>query len=285
MRKIRIVATGGLGNQLFVWSFAHEISLSEETNVMIYFDESSSEEFARSDKLSELSSFCSHGIQVRVSGKIKFLLRLIDKVTKESESLGLMLKRAIGLYEESEFGRFTQLPRVRILRGFFQEYEHVLRNIESLSPEILALFENTPIEQFQPKVPYDFIHIRRGDYLNLTGSWGVLSLKYFVEHYRADVPTLISTDDEKSITEISEMFPKASVLGPNIISEMQAFKLMIHSSRVVTSNSSYSWWGAILANNLNGAEIVLPNPWTRMEWPNVRLTPIPGSIESRSDFL
>ena len=285
MRKIRIVATGGLGNQLFIWSFAHEISLSQKKNVLIYFDESSSDEFVRSGKLFELSTLCRHGIEVRVSRKFKFLLRFIDKVTKELGRLGVLLKRSIGIYDESEFRRFTQLPRVRILRGFFQEYQHVIHNIEPLSSEILRLLDRVPVGHFQPKGPYDFIHIRLGDYLNLKESWGVLSLNYFVKHYRSDLPTIISTDDEKSITEISGMFPNASVLGPNVISELQAFKLMAYASRVVTSNSSFSWWGAILANKLSGAEIVLPNPWTRVEWPNVRLTPIPGAIDSRSEFL
>ena len=285
MRKIRIVATGGLGNQLFIWSFAHEISLSQRKNVLIYFDESSSDEFVRSGKLSELSTLCRHGIEVRVSRKFKFLLRLIDKATNELEPLGLMLKRGIGIYDESEFSKFTKISRVSILRGFFQEYEHVIHNIEPLSSEILGLLDKVSLEDFQPQAPYDFIHIRRGDYLNLKESWGVLSLNYFVKQYRADVPTIISTDDEKSIIEISELFPNASVLGPNVISELQAFKLMAYASRVVTSNSSFSWWGAILANNLTGAEIVLPSPWTRIEWPNVRLTPIPGAIDSRSEFL
>jgi hypothetical protein len=60
---------------------------------------------------------------------------------------------------------------------------------------------------------------------------------------------------------------------------------MINAARVVASNSSFSWWGAILANRLHGSEIILPNPWTRIEWSNVSLTQIPGAKESRSEFL
>ncbi len=285
MKKIRLVATGGFGNQLFVWSMAHEISSRQKSSVIIYFVDSSSKEFVRTGRLKELSAYCSHSLKVKVSWRFQLLLRLVDKLAKEAKPVGGLLRRAIGLYDESELSRHTDLTRVRILRGFFQESEQVFRSFESFSSELIDSLQSVAIDHLQPQGAYDFIHIRRGDYLSLAGSWGVLSMEYFVRLFRADVPTIISTDDEKSVSEISKLFPNARVLGPDTIGELQTFKLMINASRVVASNSSFSWWGAILANRLHGSEIILPNPWTRIKWSNVSLTQIPGAKESRSEFL
>ena len=289
MRKTRVIATGGFGNQLFIWSIAHEIASREKTRVIIYFDESSTDEFIRCGRLFELSEYCNHGIEVRVSGKLKLILRLVDKTNKENRPAGLILKKILGLWDESEseseFGLVNDLSQVRILRGFFQDSKLALRSIEAFTGEILSFFEKVSVNQFQPKVDYDFIHIRRGDYLNLSETWGVLSMNYFIKLYRVENPTIISTDDENSVVQIREQFPNANVLGPSMITEMQAFKLMLNASRVIASNSSFSWWGAILANKQKGADIIFPNPWTLHEWPNLSLSPVHGARESKSDFL
>ena len=285
MRKTRLIATGGFGNQLFIWSIAHEIASRGKTRVVIYFDDSSTGEFIRLGRLFELSEYCNHGIEVRVSSKLKKVLRLADKTNKENRPVGLAIKKILGLWEESEFGIVDDLSQIRILRGFFQDSELALRCIEAFTGEILSFFEKVSVDQFQPKVDYDFIHIRRGDYLNLTETWGVLSMDYFIRHYRAENSTIVSTDDENSVVQIKEKFPNACVLGPSMISEMQAFKLMLNASRVIASNSSFSWWGAILANRLKGSDVTLPNPWTLHKWPNLSLSPVPGTRESKSDFL
>jgi hypothetical protein len=60
------------------------------------------------------------------------------------------------------------------------------------------------------------------------------------------------------------------IYGPNDIDEWVGLSIMSQASFVITSNSTFSWWGAHLASR-NGGTAYIPEPWF-LSW-----IPDPGS--------
>ena len=104
------------------------------------------------------------------------------------------------------------------------------------------------------------IHVRRGDYLNLSEHHPLCDIEYYkdaMEHMPNDTVYLVFSDD---ISWCKENF-----LGDNYIfiednSDIFDLYLMSLCHNNIIANSSYSWWGAWLNNNKNKI-VVSPKMW------------------------
>lgn len=103
------------------------------------------------------------------------------------------------------------------------------------------------------------LHIRRGDYLNLTSHHPIPSLDYYQYclDKLPDVPVLIFSDDVDWCME-QKLFENDRFFISNTNSEKQDMCLMSMCSYHIIANSSFSWWGAWLSKS---KKVFAPKDW------------------------
>jgi len=167
-------------------------------------------------------------------------------------------------YQEPDFifdPNFFSLPDNVAIEGYFQsykyfdEFKHDIINDFTFKSNILDKCQNF-ISQYSNPVA---IHIRRGDYVNHPGFWNITpeyiqnALNYFSDD---EYTFLIFSDD---IGWCKQIFPEGVIFveGNNQFEDLCLMSLCDHN---IISNSSYSWWGAYLNQNLN-KKIIAPSNW------------------------
>ncbi len=157
---------------------------------------------------------------------------------------------------------FTSLPNQTYLVGYWQSY----RYFESIASRLMLEFE--PVERLCPAnaglleqvnaVNSVAVHVRRGDYVTLESAarlHGVQPLSYYAKalqkvRERVVTPTFfVFSDDPKWCRENLPVGDRAIFVANDIGSgAWQDLVLMSHCRHHVIANSSFSWWGAWLAD-------------------------------------
>lgn len=149
------------------------------------------------------------------------------------------------------------------LYGFFQSekyFKHVedeirkqfvfkRENIESCERVFEDNFEN-PIS----------LHIRRGDYIKLSDNHNVLNLDYYEEslsRFSKDREVIIFSDDTNWCKQ-QKIFDGSRFFISECKDPYIDLCLMSMCSDFIIANSSYSWWGAWLANR---GKVIAPSKW------------------------
>lgn len=113
------------------------------------------------------------------------------------------------------------------------------------------------------------IHIRRGDYLNHPELYGNIctieyyekAIKYFKEKY-ANAVFYVFTDDidwvENNLRKLNYKLMRPDMF--NHYCDWYDMFLMSECKHNIIANSSFSWWGAWLNDNLN-KKIIAPSKW------------------------
>ena len=109
--------------------------------------------------------------------------------------------------------------------------------------------------------PYVCCHVRRGDYHGFRDS-PVLPLEYYNNALGLlgagdELPVVFVGDDFNGIRDDLLGIPGARIERNDAILD---FPPLIHAAGVVTSNSTFSWWGAYL-NRTQGATVITPRHW------------------------
>ena len=155
--------------------------------------------------------------------------------------------------------------------GYYQN----VRIVETMWPDLLARFSQS--KDFSELVGTKIVnrialHLRFGDYSDdpkTRASHGLTESTFFsksieqlIKNEGASGNILVITDDiNKASKFVATLRTSASiecVSSANPISDLLAIS---QSSHVITSNSTFSWWGAWLAYKLHDAKVVYPRPW------------------------
>lgn len=181
------------------------------------------------------------------------------------------------------------------VRGFFQDFSVAEEFIQTFSIQPLSLkIETDNLKKFSTKIkskPTLAIHMRRGDYLNYSDSFGVLSDDYYLDalveiskKVRFE-EVLIFTDSPELTDDICKSIEtKVKVVTNKDLSTSETLVLMSRCDGLITSNSTYSFWAAILSENNN---VVIPSPWFKSddEWLNSANFNKPTWIKSPSRWI
>lgn len=149
------------------------------------------------------------------------------------------------------------------LVGFFQTekyFKHVEENIRkqfTFKKKILDVCSNASKNNFENPIS---LHVRRGDYLKLSHNHNVLGLDYYekaLNQFPKDQQVIIFSDDPKWCKE-QKLFKGDRFLVSEKNSSYVDICLMTMCSDFIIANSSYSWWGAWLANR---GKVIAPSKW------------------------
>lgn len=259
MKKIRIQVQGGLGNQLFIWAMAHDITRSTGNKVQLIYIADRYQRKDRPNELNEIKIHCSHQISVKESRLWGYIFKLVDKSKQFGKIVEQTLISLFRIYScESEF-EIPNLKEIqtRMVRGFFQNSEMVNRHRLILIQELGDTFRLIGIKSEN----LQSIHIRRGDTVEISGSWGVLSMKYYEKLIDESKPIVFCTDSEVLANKLAGQYPQAKFSTPKTDSAWQTLKILSQSSHFIGGNSSLSWWAAWLVTEEKEGEAILPKPW------------------------
>ena len=150
------------------------------------------------------------------------------------------------------------------LYGYFQSekyFKHIEKDIRSefsFKDELVKDFKNF-IEQLSPDGEVISLHVRRGDYLNLQSFHPTPPLEYYEAALKKlpDAPVIIFSDDADWCLN-QELFDSDRFLVSQDMSPDYDMCLMSLCKYHIIANSSFSWWGAWLANS---KKVIAPKVW------------------------
>jgi hypothetical protein len=97
-----------------------------------------------------------------------------------------------------------------------------------------------------------------------------------------NLPTIICTDGSREEVNARVGNNDFEVLTPSETNAWETLSVITTAKRVISSNSTMSWWGAFIANK-NGAEVFLPNRWRKDDGSSPGME-FPGSKTFNSSF-
>lgn len=145
------------------------------------------------------------------------------------------------------------------LNGYFQSYKYfniidfIIKAYFKFTDETKIIAHAKTPTYINDKVA---IHVRRGDYLRLPDYHPVLPISYYEK--------AISYFNNRSFIVFSDdmAWCRANFHGENFVfsngNEIEDLYLMSMCESHIIANSSFSWWGAYLANSKN---VIAPKNW------------------------
>ena len=237
---------GQLGNQMFQYAFLHAVN--KKTGIDIGFDHKNN------PKLTKIFD-----IKLKDSSKIIQTKYLHEKNTCEFIDPGSVNDGTdlIGYFQNYKY---------------VQEYENDLKNIFVFNEEKYKKCYSF-MKEFKEKIKKDLvsIHVRRTDFLKAPDVHDVCDGDYFSEaigHFSKDYFYVIFTDDPVFV-ELSFINLPCIIMNNNTEEDLILMSLCDHN---IISNSSYSWWGSWLNENIN-KKVIAPKRWYNKigpkEWENI----------------
>ena len=306
MSKRNVFINGGLGNQLFQYSYAHIGPLSADLEIQITVDSQPRKD--RPFELIPLLKYCSHQHgPIKKKNSPLFLNHLRNVIFRLFPKFlaHWLVNKLTPNFEVIQFASSkNEIDKSGLIVGYFQHWNLVEQAWSTFGPEIQSLVSQTAKNSFeinkllQESKPLVVAHVRRGDLVNLTKSMGVLDFQYYetalqqIPLARTRFNLIVVTDDITGAKPITNLLMPDHTFGPDRMNSLETLSLMAISDFVVSANSTLSWWGGYLALK-RGASAFIPNPWfknwtpevgTAFNFPGFKVLPaafiIPGKFQS-----
>lgn len=279
MKKIYLKLQGGLGNQLFQWTFGHYIlTKNKNANKFTFCSrrQADLEVQSKSRGVLELSPYCSHSVGAnKMARKIVSDNEYLDRLWARKQ-YRFFLEKAIGLYREDPRFNVQQtldpnLCKVRIASGYFQSFNFLTSVHEAMLREITPVVKNhfNRVKQ-RYNLPNFFtcVHVRSGDYFNADVNdnyvIGRLNLEFYTKVRKRieKGPLILIAPEIDSISEIVRVLNPTIILTERETTDWETLAIMANADRFFGANSSLSWWGAWLGSLAKNV-VYLPSHWSK----------------------
>jgi len=163
---------------------------------------------------------------------------------------------------------YNQIPKDKTrLSGYFQSSKY-FKNVQTIIKNCIVFPDPERLEQrLFEKCGYItpnhvIVHARRGDYLPLADYHNPQPDKYYEDGLveikkRIDKPVFILLSDDKDYWVHSKVFKNENYVIVDV-DEITTFFLMTRCKNFIMANSTFSWWGAYLAN---ATTVIAPKQW------------------------
>lgn len=287
---LRVYLSGGLGNQLFQWSFGHFLSQKTGTAIKIIKFPVRAQIAHANLNLSDYFPFCDHCSFGKISTPM-FINQFLDPWNSKFRNLR---RERLADFRSDPFMLHSNIEinsRFGYL-GYFQNVDFVHEVQNTVRFEIKSVLEpqTQQLRNLPKKLPLEIIHVRRGDTLTLANQArvGVLDVDYYLSLIRpksTNMYRIIVTDDVHGAQSVITKIKPDKILGPESLDVLNTLALMSRATRLVMANSTLSWWGGFLALS-NGAEIVAPKPFFKsQDLHSGDALDYPGFVTAESVFI
>lgn len=202
-----------------------------------------------------------HIQEVMRSDSAGLLIKILDKASTINEPLTRKLEKRLGALRTRDSYLLPELPTTapKLVTGFFINSRNVEELEYTLYPALQKIISKIEIPKQLP-AKYQYIHVRRGDYLTSDTTYGLLGSSHYKRFINNELPLVVGTDDVNSAAPlIAELNPNF-VFSPSDSTAWQALKMMSMADSLVLANSTLSWWGGFLASN-RGKTVYSPSPF------------------------
>ena len=294
--SIVIEPLGGLGNQLFVYAVG--LALARLRDTELHCD---TWNFYGYDwHVYELDTFPNAIDETFSSRSREIFGHRARRLTRRLDSSRIPLGRIGRVYFEydSTFDpRVLDLPDNTRLAGYFQSWKYFDSVREEVADQVLvgpahsAWLKETK-RQLDSKGPWIALHIRRGNYTFLPSmgladwSYYERALKVLDRQVNDELPVAVFSDSPELIRPLLSLLGTRATLieSPPGVRAIEVLRLMSGASHFVIGNSTFSWWGAFLADTASRV-VIAPRPWLNDGNFNERdLLPPHWLTVGRSDF-
>ena len=266
--EISVRLFGGLGNQLFQYFAGLDLSIKSLSKLKIdtrWIDASYSQD---NSDIRDFKLLGDKAIIIdRNSGELNFKIeRLKTKISKKSQ----LAAKFWALHSPKTSG-FVELAPVKPsieLRGFYQSckyFDTVTRvlgkqdwNLEIESDLYLE------IKSHLDTAPFIAIHVRGTDYLKKPNFYHRLDATYYTESLRrlecvlGKIRIIVFSDDIEYARRMLQNVSSLEFLDQNGLRASEAMLLMSFSKGLITANSTFSYWAAMI----NAGELITaPKYW------------------------
>ena len=275
---IAVKLQGGLGNQMFQYAAAKALAL--KYNCALLLDLS----FLEQTAVQKTNGFTNRHYELGVFNNIvqNFVTDLTQKQFTESSQKKQWLKRLgfsyAKIYHEPSFefneNLFKQNPPV-LLEGYWQSEQYFINEAVAIRkafsfPALGATDENNEVLSVISAGCSVAVHVRRADYLHpeIAAQHGTCSEAYYkaaIQYIQSSFPSAIFyffSDDAAWVKKVfTDHLPKTVFIKNNTESDSwKDMYLMSKCRHHIIANSSFSWWGAWLNDNLD-KKVIAPKIW------------------------
>lgn len=271
-RVTTVQLMGGLGNQLFQLGFGLAIPQADEREIQFSFNELKlngrrvpRRDFDVKDLLDE-SEITYYGL-ARI---------LLYGLSSRVSSQYVVRERRFG---ESLLNEVTS--KTRFVMGYFQTHELM----RAVWPQFVARIRKAGgkwSQILEPAKDYCALHVRLGDIAQFGQARDFHGLTH-PEYFERALDEVCKRQLVSTVKVVSDE-PQAAKLLLNELGLERRFELifsdgkssvddlatMAQASAVVASNSTFSWWGGFMSEQLHGALVVVPVPWFASNEVNTR---------------
>ena len=270
---------GGLGNQLFELfaginhAMNLECSLSINVSMLNRIGQSHSNSI-QSINFNELSQKFDY-VEEKES---EFMYRLQSKFSRTLPRQQDIISRLTHRYYSPVAGfdpNLLYLSTPMKLYGYFQSWRYI-NEVKERNGNKINLTVREPSNWFLEmerealaKLPI-MLHLRRGDYTKLSNSFGLLSSDYYLNAIRE----LERSFGKREIWIFSDNIFEAEKLSSKVMnhpvkvikvptgsSDFESLKLLSLGCSIITANSTFSWWAAMLSTD--ESRRIVPDKWFR----------------------
>ena len=259
---------GGIGNQLFQYVFGqylhyrYQQEVRYDDNAFISVDKLRKREL---DALSADIEYDNRCIFSRFRGIKNRLLRYGFQLNPKHHFI----------QEGNDIPMAFDEEHLYFFQGYWQDvkfYNWLKDNVPSFElrsksfPKELGLLR----EQIVSTSNSVSIHVRRGDYFSPenVGRYGVCTKEYFseaIQKVRGNINSprfFVFSDDLDWVKANIDLDDTMSLIPNYSIPQFSYIELMSYCSHHIISNSSFSWWGAVL-NEVSDSFVVSPAMWKK----------------------
>lgn len=280
MPSVIVRLQGGLGNQLF--QYARGVSLNSDRQADLYFDYRVLDEDLslgggnRRKALAELGLFAPEAPPGMMLASRA--LMFVERFPRASSLLRrLLTNRLFGFATERRFSYSagqTSSTKILFVEGYWQSPKYFVGVEDTIRAAVLnSAPDDEHFRQLQRRISGTrsaCVHVRRGDYLRhpqidfhgvLPPEYYVRAANYLKQNFAVDV-FFIFSDDPKWCEENLRLSENQVIIANEDYRTTAGndLKLMACGTYFIIANSSFSWWGAWLANVPHG-RVVAPARW------------------------
>ncbi|MFS1539932.1 MAG: alpha-1,2-fucosyltransferase [Candidatus Phlomobacter fragariae] len=265
-RKILVHLRGGLGNQLFQYATAYALAKNNDAELIIDNREYKKYKLHGGYRL---NNFCIEGREISIKDKLLFPFFL----SKLAWKYNFFVKNFRRYYIE-KFGLTDKIENFVVLIGYWQNAEYFKEYYKNLVDIFTPIYiPKDGVKQYN-EIKFGnsvCMHIRRGDYIsnpNALNFHGICSLDYYkkaVNYLNEKIkdPVFFVFSDDREWCDINIPFILGDKIKYNLINENDQetdLWLMSKCKHHIIANSTFSWWGAWLAQSSDQI-VIAPEPW------------------------
>ncbi|MHB1164272.1 MAG: alpha-1,2-fucosyltransferase [Candidatus Nanopelagicales bacterium] len=267
---ITVRLLGGLGNQLF--QYAAGRAVAERLRCPLYVDAGRLAAVLPGDTPRSFDlGWLVDPAHVRAATTPRLPARLLRRVANR-------VHLPTGTFAEASFAYDSRIESVQVgatLEGYFQSWRYFAEISDSLRGSIRDAAPRSPwFEESAAALaaggPWIAVHVRRGDYVRPRNAafHGLLGRRYYQSALGAlrergtEGRLVVFSDEPDAAVELlgADGADAVAVRPPASAHPMESIALMSLAGGIITANSSFSWWGAWLADP-GRSEVACPTPW------------------------